>query len=149
VKNYQKAIADFTEAIRLDPNYAEAYEERGSAINIVAGPNGNLRQAMADFNTAIRLNPNLAGAYYGRSFVRANLLGDYQGALDDATVAAGLFRDQGNSTNYRKATSYINYLRNRGENAQRGGRYVTCSDTSGYYQVYVRAGDALPDSTCR
>lgn len=36
-----------------------------------------------------------------------------------------------------------------GSTQQDNGRYVTCSDTSGDYQVYVRAGESLPDSTCQ
>jgi Flp pilus assembly protein TadD len=30
---YDRAIADFTQAIRLDPNNAKAYRERGLAYN--------------------------------------------------------------------------------------------------------------------
>ena len=53
-----KAIADYTEAIRLDPKYAMAYDSRGRRL----GTKGDLDKAIADFNEAIRLDPNDAVA---------------------------------------------------------------------------------------
>jgi tetratricopeptide (TPR) repeat protein len=51
---YDRAIADFTEAIRLDPKLATAYSNRGLAYE----KKGGYDRAIADFNQAIRLNPN-------------------------------------------------------------------------------------------
>ena len=57
-----KAIADFTEAIQLDPKNAKAYIDRGSAyIN-----KGDNDKAIADCNEAIRLDPKNADAYISR-----------------------------------------------------------------------------------
>ena len=56
-----RAIADFTEAIRVDPKYEEAYNNRGG----VWDEKREYDRAIADFNEAIRLNPN-ATAYYNR-----------------------------------------------------------------------------------
>lgn len=36
-----------------------------------------------------------------------------------------------------------------GAGQQDGGRYVMCEDSNGLYNVYVRAGESLPDSTCQ
>ena len=47
-RRYAKAISDFTEAIRLDPNSASAYYNRGVAC-------AKTRKANADFATANRL----------------------------------------------------------------------------------------------
>jgi tetratricopeptide (TPR) repeat protein len=49
---YEKAIADFTEAIKLDRGYADAYQSRASAYS----DNGDHDKAVADYNQAIRLN---------------------------------------------------------------------------------------------
>ena len=46
------AIGDFTEAIRLNPNYAEVYNNRGSAY---ANEN-EYDNAIRDYTEAIRLN---------------------------------------------------------------------------------------------
>jgi Flp pilus assembly protein TadD len=51
-----QAIADYTEAIRLDPYDAEAYNGRGFAY----GSKGEYDRAIADYTEAIRLNPNYA-----------------------------------------------------------------------------------------
>ena len=44
-----KAIADYTEAIRLDPNHVEAYFSRG----LVWGAKDDYDKAIADFTEAI------------------------------------------------------------------------------------------------
>jgi len=62
--NYDAAIQELTEAIRLDPNMAEAYAYRARSYNGINPPNRN--QALADANSAIRLNPRLAMGYYAR-----------------------------------------------------------------------------------
>ena len=49
--NYDKAISDFTEAIRLDPQFAPAYYNRGTAYL----HKGDHAKANADFATARRL----------------------------------------------------------------------------------------------
>ena len=49
----QKAIADFTEVIRLDPQRILAYRARGMAWNV----NGNRDRAIVDLTKAVELNP--------------------------------------------------------------------------------------------
>jgi tetratricopeptide (TPR) repeat protein len=49
-----KEIADYNEAIRLDPKSALAFGNRGIAY----GKKGDNDRALADFDEAIRLNPN-------------------------------------------------------------------------------------------
>jgi serine/threonine-protein kinase len=140
---YRAAITDLTEAIRLNPKHVEAYVERGTAINGTTGPNGNLRQALADFNTAIRLDSNHAFAYHGRAVVKSNLSGDYWGALDDATVAARLYKEQGDSANYRVIANYINTLRSRITNEQRGRDICIVYNSDGT-AAYTTTRDRAP-----
>ena len=62
---YDKAIAAFTVAIRLDPTDAEAYYNRGVAYTEEGEPD----KAIADFDDAIRLDPTYAKAYYNRGVI--------------------------------------------------------------------------------
>lgn len=61
-KDLDLAIADYSEAIRLDPNYAVAYNNRGVAYR----DKGDLNGAIADYSGAIVLDPNYAFAYGNR-----------------------------------------------------------------------------------
>ena len=53
-KNYDRAIADYTHAIRLDPTDAGAYYDRGIAY----AAKGQTDRAAADFRATLRLDPN-------------------------------------------------------------------------------------------
>jgi tetratricopeptide (TPR) repeat protein len=76
--NNQGAIADFTEAIKLNPKFTEAYNNRGNSRMIL----GDKQGALADFNRAIQLNPKDSEAYNNRGSLRADI-GDKPGALVD------------------------------------------------------------------
>ena len=79
---WDAAIREFTEAIRLNPNYADAYAWRARAYN----GKTNYDQALADANRAIQLDPQLAIAYYARgtAYYSKN---DYDHAITDITLA--------------------------------------------------------------
>jgi S1-C subfamily serine protease len=82
-KDYDNAIRDFTEAIRLDPNNASSYVNRAISYE----DQGNFGKAISDYNVAIRLDPNLAIAYYNRGQAYydhgqlANAMSDYDEAI--------------------------------------------------------------------
>jgi tetratricopeptide (TPR) repeat protein len=59
---YDRAIEDFDQAIRLNPNYALAFVNRGGAYSA----KGQYDRAIEDFDQAIRLNPNYALAFNSR-----------------------------------------------------------------------------------
>jgi tetratricopeptide (TPR) repeat protein len=61
-KDYDKAISDFTEAIKLDPNYAIAYFDRG----MVYDETKDYDKAISDYTQAIRLDPFNFDAYNNR-----------------------------------------------------------------------------------
>src|SRR5215468_9743415 len=56
------AIADYNDAIRLDPRLAMAYYNRGNTY----AANGDRDRAIVDFSEVIRLDPKYAVAYYNR-----------------------------------------------------------------------------------
>jgi tetratricopeptide (TPR) repeat protein len=76
-KDYDRAIADFTDAVRHNPKYAAAYYNRGFAYL----ENKDYDRAIADYDRVIALNPKLASAYRNRgNAYRA------KGELDRATA---------------------------------------------------------------
>lgn len=103
--DYQGAIEDFTEVIRLYPNSAEAYYNRGIAYTKL----GNYQAAIADYNQAISFNPNLAEVYVDRAKVYSHL-GNSSEALKDLQRAANLFKQQGNTIAYNQALEMIKKL---------------------------------------
>jgi tetratricopeptide (TPR) repeat protein len=61
-RQYDRAIAAYTAAIELKPDYAEAYNDRGFAHYL----KGDGHEAIADFTRAIALRPNYPKAYNSR-----------------------------------------------------------------------------------
>lgn len=66
---FDKAITNFSEAIRLHPDDASAFNSRGNSY----ARKGNLYRAIADYNEAIRLKPNYALAFCNRGIARQKL----------------------------------------------------------------------------
>jgi len=80
-----RVMQDYDEAIRLDPQNALAYFNRGNAY----GAAGQYQQAIQDFDEAIRLNPKYAEAYYSRGLTYQKL-GNYERANQDIDKAIDL-----------------------------------------------------------
>jgi lipoprotein NlpI len=76
------AIADYDEAIKLDPKGAAAFNNRGTAKN----ESGDLDGAIADFGEAITLNKRFASAYFNRANAYA-ANGEADKAIADYTAA--------------------------------------------------------------
>jgi tetratricopeptide (TPR) repeat protein len=60
-----RAIADYSEAIKLNPKDAVAYDNRGTAWR----DKGDRNRAIADYNVAVKLDPSDAPAYNNRGNV--------------------------------------------------------------------------------
>ena len=75
---YQKAIADYDEAIRLEPDRARTYTNRGSAYRKL----GRTDRALQDDTAAIRIDPSEPEFFDNRGLHLASN-GDYQGAIND------------------------------------------------------------------
>ena len=82
---HQRAIEHYDEAIRLNPQDAMAFNNRGMAY----GRLGQSKRAIQDFNEAIRLNPQYAYFYYLRGLVYGEL-GKAKEAERDFTKAKEL-----------------------------------------------------------
>jgi tetratricopeptide (TPR) repeat protein len=98
---FDLAIADCTQAIRLDPNFVLAYRERADAYT----RKGDYDRAIADYTAAIRLDPNNAAAYTRRGEAYNNK-GDHNRALADYNQAIRL--DPNDTKAYiKRAIMYI------------------------------------------
>lgn len=76
------AIADYDEAIKLDPKNARALANRGTAHS----EKGDADAAIADFDEAIKRDPRLASAYFNRANIVA-AKGEADRAVADYTAA--------------------------------------------------------------
>jgi tetratricopeptide (TPR) repeat protein len=82
------AIEEYTEAIAINPDFADAYLNRGVAYF----EKGDFDQAIADYSKAIEFNPQFADAYSNRGVAYA-VTGQYDQALVDLSKAIELDED--------------------------------------------------------
>lgn len=83
--NYEQAIFYYDKAIKINPEYAMAYNNRGNVFYRM----GEYERAIIDYNRAINLNPGFAEAFNNRAFAYYYIC-DYEKALSDANKAQGL-----------------------------------------------------------
>lgn len=100
--DYQGAIADFTQVIRLDIYDAEAYYNRGIAYTKI----NNYSQAIADFNYALYLDNEFAEVYLERAKV-CLVLSNKPEAIRDLQTAAKLFKKQVNFFLYKETKKLL------------------------------------------
>jgi tetratricopeptide (TPR) repeat protein len=137
--DYQGAVADYTQAIQLNPQDGLAFCCRGVAYYRL----GDGYRAMSDYNQAIRIDPNLSMAYYRRGFLHyvtkdyLSAIADYNKSIElqpdfalaysnrsyayrdlygeqeaaiDLRFAAKLFKEQGNMKKYHSTMKSINKI---------------------------------------
>jgi outer membrane protein OmpA-like peptidoglycan-associated protein len=83
---YEEAIKMYTEAIRLDRYYAEAYFRRGKAYRAVNKT--YVTEALQDFSIAIDLDPKNAEGYYERGLLNAFSINNENARADMQTAAS-------------------------------------------------------------
>ena len=76
---YDRALADYMEAIRLDPNYAQAFIDRGVSYYL----KGDFEKAVADSSEAIRLNTTNSAAFSNRAAAYSKLKREDLALADD------------------------------------------------------------------
>lgn len=89
-KEYDNAIAEFTQAIKLDPGDADAYLGRGNTWRAKK----DYDNAIADYTEAIKLDPKNGGMYNSRAWLWATCpdakYRDGKRAVESATRACEL-----------------------------------------------------------
>ena len=99
---HEEAIKHYDQAIDINPQFAEAYNNRGMTKNLF----GRHEEAIADYDQAIRINPQFAKAYYNRGNTK-DLLGRHEEAIADY--------DQTIRINPQYAQAYYNRGNAKGE----------------------------------
>ena len=85
---YDQAISDYSEAVRLNPNYHQAFNNRGLAYD----SKGEYQKAIDDFSEAIRQKPDYYDAFNNRGYAYDDN-GQYDEAIADYTDALRLKPD--------------------------------------------------------
>ncbi|MGB7099370.1 MAG: tetratricopeptide repeat protein, partial [Xanthobacteraceae bacterium] len=84
-KDFDRAVADYGQAIAVDPKNLGAYYNRGNAYK----NKGDYAKAITDYSAIITRDPNNLGALFSRGRL-ALATGDLQGALADLAHATSL-----------------------------------------------------------
>lgn len=82
---YEQAVAEYSDALRIDPTYAAAFNNRGNSYLHLS----QYQRALQDFDEAIRLNPTYVLAYDSRGYVYQRL-GRPERAIQDYDEAIRL-----------------------------------------------------------
>lgn len=82
LREYDAAIRDYTKAVQINPNYAEAFNARG----FIYDSQGKFEEAIKDFSSAIKADPTLADAYNNRGY-SYNQTKEYDLAIQDFNKA--------------------------------------------------------------
>jgi tetratricopeptide (TPR) repeat protein len=83
--NFDRAIADYDQAIRLAPTMATAFDNRGRAYF----EKKQFERAIVDYDEAIRLNPNSPRALHNRCWAQV-VVGRFDDALSDCSESLRL-----------------------------------------------------------
>ena len=93
---HKEAIKDYDQAIKLNPDLTEAYNNRGNAKSRLK----QYPEAIKDYDQAIKLNPDLAEAYNNRGIAKSDLK-QYQEAIKDHDQAIKLNPEYAEAYNNR------------------------------------------------
>ena len=137
--DYDRAIQDFSQAIRLDPKCAYAFNGLGNAYNGEA----DYDQAIQNYDRAIRLISNYGYAFNGRGNAY-NSKGDYDRAIQDFDQAIRLnpnfayaFNGRGNS--YNDKGNYDRAIQDYGQAVRLNPNYADAFFNRG--NAYNHKGD--------
>jgi tetratricopeptide (TPR) repeat protein len=105
------SLADFNQAVILDPKLLSGYYNRGL---LKLQKTGEIRGALSDFNQVIALDPKYADAYWNRAILKRDNVSDRNGAIADFRKALQFYREQGKNKDVQEA---IEELKKLGVNA--------------------------------
>lgn len=84
LKKYPEAMADYNQAIALDPTKGEMFINRGAVFALT----GRMQEALLDFNKGLELDPDHANGFKNRSLIYQEL-GQWENAIKDINTYLG------------------------------------------------------------
>jgi tetratricopeptide (TPR) repeat protein len=99
-KDYNNAIASYSEAIQLDPNNSQLYFNRGIAFRELR----QYQEALQDFRKAVELDPTDTGAYDNLGWIHAQM-GQFDKSIDYYTKTIEI-KPQDGGAYYNRGGSY-------------------------------------------
>ena len=157
--DWQYQIDNYTKCLRIDPDDADAYYNRGIAYRQL----GNYNDAISDYSRVIRIDPDYADAYYNRGNIymirsinrQEDAIADYSRAIriepDDAMAYFGRASAYLNLQNYEDAIAdYTRVLRIRPDDASSYNRRGVAKEKLGlsYCSDYKKGCDLGNDRSC-
>jgi len=141
-RQWDKAIAEYTLALRCDPDGAHIYTNRGACYRA----QGDQQAALRDYTRAIELNPRMPEAFYNRAHLYY-AAGDLDRCLADHTAAIQLrpnyapgFNNRG--TVYSKKKMFPEALRDFDQAIKLDEQYSSAYHNRG--SVYFDMGKLAP-----
>jgi tetratricopeptide (TPR) repeat protein len=139
--DYDQAITEFTEAIRLDPNNDNAYYYRAFAY----GQKGDYDHAIADYDKAIQIDPKHWGWYSARGNMYATIeeydraLADYDKAIELDPNRASVYNNRAWLYAYQLKKDFSRAISDANEALKLDPNNADYLDTRGW--AYLGNGD--------
>lgn len=89
---FTKAITDYDLALKINPNYAVAYNNRGLAKAGINKPD----EAIKDYDKAIEINPNQGLFYFNRAISKNKKMELKESGCNDLKIAIKLGYEEAN-----------------------------------------------------
>jgi tetratricopeptide (TPR) repeat protein len=128
---YNRAIQDYDQAIKLAPNLANAFNGRGTTFR----DKGEYDRAIQDYDQVIQLKPNDAVAFNNRCWTRA-LAGQLEQALNDCDESLRLKPDNAHTLDVR---GFVYLKSERFDDAIKDYSAALRLDAKRAYALYGRA----------
>ena len=134
-RQFEAAIEEFTEALRLDSNNAPAYKLRGSLHE----RQDLFNEAIRDFSEALRLEPHDSYTYAVRG-AAYSMLGEYYKAMEDYNEAIGLDPDSSDTSLAYSGRGQVYDLWGKKEESKEDWAKALSLDPEAKWFGYIRLG---------
>jgi tetratricopeptide (TPR) repeat protein len=101
-EKWDQAIIEYTAAIEIDPENAQAYANRGAAF----AEQSKYDLSLVDYNKALELDPQNAIVYYNRA-IAYNYMGEYDKAIADCTKVIDELELKNNWVYFQRGIAYF------------------------------------------